>query len=81
MKPRRTPKSNTVLHLASGTEDNDLWAERCNDVDGDPCIRSVWQPSDGERKLIAEGAQVYLIVWGDMHPPVAIGVRNFELGR
>lgn len=39
---------------------------------------SRWQPSEEERKLIAEGADIYLTVWtyGAPHMPVALEVMR-----
>jgi hypothetical protein len=81
MKPRRTPESNTVLGLLEGNEDNDLWVTRTVDHVDDPVIRSVWEPTDDERRRIADGENVYLVVWGRLHPPVALGVTDEPLGR
>lgn len=79
MKPRRTPRSNQVFTLPGGTEDNDLWVERTTSEQG-PCIRSVWELTARERADIADGANVYLIVWGTGTPPVALGVTDDPLG-
>lgn len=73
MKPRRIASSNTVLSLAGGNEDNDLWLERMQ-VDGQWMLVSTWQPSEAERHLIAEGGTIDLTVWGAGHPPVKITV-------
>lgn len=37
---------------------------------------SFWQPSEAEKKAIAEGALVELSVFGAGHPPVWIGVEG-----
>jgi hypothetical protein len=37
---------------------------------------SCWQPSDQERKLLAEGASIVLHVAGRVHPVVAVGVSQ-----
>lgn len=80
MKPRRTPDSNQVFRLPGGTEDNDLWVRLTVDQHDDDVIESVWQPNDLERRMLAEGAHVRLVVWGRAHPPVAVGVYQGELG-
>lgn len=80
MRPRRTPYSNQVFRLAGGTEDNDLWVERTTSA-GEPIIRSVWELDADERRKVAEGHNIYLIVWGNGTPPVALGVTDDELGR
>lgn len=79
MKPRRTIHSDMVLSLPGGTEDNDLWAQRDQYVDGSPLIRSCWVPTDDERRAIAAGANIELIVWGIRHPPVAMDVVDHPL--
>jgi hypothetical protein len=79
MRPRRTHFSNTVFRLEGGNEDNDLWVERSNSEEG-PTIRSVWEPTDDERRRIAEGENIYLVVWGTGTPPVALGVIDEPLG-
>lgn len=79
MKPRRTPHSNKVFRLDGGNEDNDLWVEATTSEQG-PCIRSVWELTDEERAKVAAGENVYLVVWGTVTPPVAIGVTDDPLG-
>lgn len=82
MKARRTIFSNAVYRLLGGTEDNDLWVRRTEHaIDGAPVIESVWEPTDEERAAIADGSNLYLLVWGDGHPPVAIGVTDVPLGK
>lgn len=78
MRPRRTHLSNRVFRLEGGNEDNDLWLHRDNA--GETLLRSCWVPTDDERREIAAGANLELIVWGEDHPPVAIGVVNYPLG-
>jgi hypothetical protein len=80
MKPRRTILSNAVFSLPGGNEDNDLWVMRDEHADGSPLVRSCWVPDDEERKAIADGANIELIVWGAGHPPVAMGVVHYPLG-
>jgi hypothetical protein len=75
MKPRRTHLSNQVFSLRGGNEDNDLWLYN----DGEH-LRSCWVPSEEERRAIAEGANVELIVWGQGTPPVAIRTCDYPLG-
>lgn len=81
MKPRRTHYSNSVLRLPGGNEDNDLWVTRDKHADSDDLVRcSTWEPTDDERKAIANGENIELIVWGEGHPPVAIRTNNYPLG-
>lgn len=81
MKPRRTHISNRVFRLDGGTEDNDLWVTNYGPEDGGPVQGSVWEPTDDERKAIAEGANVELLVFGDGHPPVAMRTSDYALGK
>lgn len=75
MKARRTHLSNQVFSLPGGTEDNDLWLWN----DGEK-LRSCWVPTEEERKAIANGANIELMVWGQGTPPVAIGTCTYPLG-
>lgn len=81
MKPRRTHGSTGVLALPGGTENNDLWYEAAVDDGEHPVIQTVWEPTAEERAAIAAGENVYLLVWGSSHPPVAMGVTDEPLGR
>lgn len=78
MLPVNTPDSNFLFVLEGGDESNDLPVERTRDADEQPVIRSVWGLTDEERAAIAAGANVYLVVWGMGHPPVALGVTDPE---
>lgn len=80
MRPRRTHSSNKVFRLGAGNEDNDLWVQ-LGEIDGEVVIASTWEPSEDERREIAEGANVQLIVWGAGHPPVAIATTGEALGK
>lgn len=71
MRPRKVPTSNACYVLPGGNEDNDLWAEK--NVH-DFTITSVWELTDEERKKIAEGGTIELIIWAAGHPPVALEV-------
>jgi hypothetical protein len=46
-----------------------------------PLLRSTWEPSDLERRAIALGQNVELIVFGTGHPPVAMRAVDTPLGR
>jgi hypothetical protein len=63
-----------------GNEDNDLWLFRERDSDGTK-LRSTWVPNDEQRKAIAEGQNIELIVWGESHPPVSLLLCNYPLGK
>jgi hypothetical protein len=81
VKPRRTHNSNKVFVLEDGNEDSDLWTELALTEEGDPVIISVWEPSDDERRRVADGENVALVVWGRMHPPVMVTVTDDPLGK
>lgn len=85
MKARRTVRTDRVLHLPDGTEDNDLWfyVETFDDDVLGECkaICSVWVPSDEERKAIAAGENIRLIVFSGQHPPVTIDTTDERIGR
>lgn len=80
MRPRRTPSSTTVFRLIGGTEDNDLWVRQDHSSDGSPVIASVWEFTDQERELIAQGWNLQLEVWGTGHPPVSMQVTDESIG-
>lgn len=44
--------------------------------DGTPSMLSVWEPTPDELERLAAGAQVYLTIVGQGHPPVSLGVGN-----
>lgn len=81
VRARRTVLSNFVFRLAGGTEDNDLWVERKTDDGGNPVISSTWVPTDDERRQIANGANIELVVWGQGHPPVMVRTTDMPLGK
>lgn len=43
-----------------------------------PVIISCWQPNADEIAAIMLGRPVALIILGEVHPPVKIGVSDFE---
>lgn len=81
MRARRTHASNGVFALRGGNEDNDLWVQRAVDVNDNPVICSVWVPTPSERRRIARGENIELIVWGEGTPPVAMTVTKVPLGK
>lgn len=80
MKARRTIFSTRVFKLPGGTEDNDLWVYDIADDDGCNVIASVWEPTPEERKAIANGENIRLLVWGRGIPPFAMDTTNEPLG-
>lgn len=69
MRPVRTGQSN-FTYLGPTPVVADL---PCRRVDGGR-VYSVWQPTDEERQMIANGAQIELAVTGEPHPPVSLAV-------
>lgn len=43
-----------------------------------PGFESTWEPSDGERKALVNGAPIVLTLWGANHPPVNMRVGEPE---
>jgi hypothetical protein len=81
MRARRTHNTKRVFHLPGGTEDNDLWVYDLDDGRGNHVIASVWEPTEEERKRLAEGWNIRLLVWGDGIPPFAMDTTDEPLGR
>jgi hypothetical protein len=81
MKPRRTVVSTRVFRLEGGNEDNDLWVTDYGPDEGGPCLGSTWVPTDAERAAIADGANLEMVVWGTGHPPVALRLSTYALGK
>ena len=77
MKPVATVNSTTIHQLVGGTRENDLPSEVRTDSDGSLTVTSVWEPTEEERDLIAEGYNIRLVVWGGQ-PPVALSVTDEE---
>lgn len=69
MKPVRTTRSNLV-YVGPTPDIGDLHCERIKPG----YIASVWQPTATERKMIAEGANLKLVIVGEPIPPVSIRV-------
>jgi hypothetical protein len=80
MKHERTVRCTKRFVLPGGTDANDLWVEERRGEHGEPVIGSTWVPNDLERKAIAEGANVELLIWGTGTPPVYVGTSTVQLG-
>jgi hypothetical protein len=76
MRGRRTHTSNKVYSLPGGTEDNNLWVRQTEQY-----IASVWEPTPAERKLLAEGHNIELKVYGQGLPPMSMTVTDVPLGK
>jgi hypothetical protein len=82
MKPRRTHTSNQVYRLVGGNEDSDLWVTIYPpDDQSSKQIGSTWEPTPDERRAIADGANIELVIWGNAQPPVALRLSPYALGR
>lgn len=81
MRARRFPMANAVYSLVGGTEDNDLWVEQGETVDGTPYLRSVWDLTDNERQEVADGHNICLVVIGTGTPPVQMMVTPEQPGK
>lgn len=82
MKPRRTHLANHCFSLPGGTEDNDLWSRVELDAERESvALVSTWEPSDDERRAIAGGENVRLVIWSPAQPPVAVETTDEALGR
>lgn len=68
------PEANFTFTRPAGTTEAECADLRCyrGEVGGWPCTISKWEPTEEERRAIAEGGAVYLFVYGDGHPPVAV---------
>lgn len=73
MRPILTPSTNAVFQLRGGTRKNDLPLFRTKE-NGQSLLISTWELEDHERKAIAEGATLELVIWGTGQPPVALGI-------
>lgn len=86
MKPIKTKDSNVRLILPEeeGLPDDkrrgDLHVERMffvgEDSEQRPGFESRWEPTEGERKALINGAPITLRLWGANHPPVNMLVGN-----
>lgn len=48
-------------------------------VDGHMVMTSAWKPSAEELEQLNKGAAVALVIYGTIHPPVALGVFPAEM--
>lgn len=80
MRPIATEDSDITLVLGNDTTGkSDLPAQRCalvNETSGlsSAGFESTWEPDQGERRALANGAPLLLNLWGTQHPPVSLEV-------
>ncbi|MEJ7783200.1 MAG: hypothetical protein WKF96_00255 [Solirubrobacteraceae bacterium] len=88
MNAIRTPESNTTFTLPDAGHDRDLPAQRFmaydpdlgqTEADAKPAHLTLWMPTEAEAARLEAGAAVELIVHGDQHPPVSVGVTSAVL--
>lgn len=79
MKPVRTPYATMTYRVPNGDPKSDLPVEPRLDETRGVTLTSTWELTDAERRSIAAGADVELIVWGHAHPPVALAVSTVRL--
>lgn len=80
MKAVKTENSDHNFGPPEGTPEGEILDLPCQKImDGDKvdAIRSVWEISDDERKMIANGANIELDVWWiGAFPPVRLRVTG-----
>lgn len=69
--------TDTIIRAPHGQEAEiaDLPAAVGTDTAGRRVMISRWRPDELERKLIAEGGDIYLWIYGGMHPPVSVSAE------
>lgn len=71
MKPIRTATM-PITYLGPASDIGDLPCERMQPGQ----IRTVWEPSDIERELIAGGASIEVVLFTEPIPPIAVGIST-----
>lgn len=77
MRPIQHRSNNAVLGAPPGVsveECRPLPITRVRFLDGEEGVVSFWQPSAEQLALLAAGHPVRLLVPGQTHPPLAMGV-------
>lgn len=77
MRRTQHPSNNDVLGAPPGLtidECNALPITRVVYENGVRAVASYWRPTREELKLLADGHYVRLMVLGDTHPPLLLGV-------
>jgi hypothetical protein len=77
MRRTQHPSNNDVLGAPPGMtveECNALPITRIDYPNGLRAVASYWQPTQQEIALLVKGMPVRLLVLGDTHPPLLLGV-------
>jgi len=65
----------TVFKGPDGSGILDLPVTRAEGADGKSVLISRWRPDEHERRLIAEGGDIFLWIYGGQHPPVFVSAE------
>jgi hypothetical protein len=65
-------QSEMTTHILSADGCDDLPVIKLEREGRAPILASVWVPSEKEKSLIAQDYPIYLLIFGDTHPPVFI---------
>lgn len=77
MKRTQHPTNNAVLGAPPGMSPDECGAlpiTRITYSDNTPAVASFWTPTPSELQLLNDGKPVRLIVLGNTHPPLSMGV-------
>lgn len=77
MKKTQHPTNNAVLGAPQGMSIDECEAlpiTRIKYADGVNAVASFWTPTPAELQLLNNGKPVRLIVLGNTHPPLSMGV-------
>jgi hypothetical protein len=74
MKPVNFKESNTIFRRPDSMTEEECGDLHVHNTGG--ALISKWEPTEEERKAIANGAPVYLWVIGQVQPPVSLQVES-----
>lgn len=77
MNAYRFPESNTVMRAPANMPDcADIHAFIGDTEKREPIVITAWKPTPEELVKINLGEPVYLFIWGQAMPPVALTMEN-----
>lgn len=77
MNPQRFAASNIVMKAPAGMDNcSDVHAWKGRTSDGQPVTITAWTPTAEERVKLAMGEPLYLWIYGDGMPPVALSAAD-----